>query len=74
MRLAFVIALALGVVTGCTTNKQEVLEPGGPVPLPPASGTAIGYLIDAQGDLKLRDDQLTKLHQIDDSLAARNGQ
>jgi hypothetical protein len=73
MRLVFVIALALGAVAGCT-QKQEVLEPGGPVPLPPASGTAVGYLIDAQGDLKLRDDQLTKLHQIDDSLAARNGQ
>lgn len=74
MRLAFVLALALGAVTGCHNDKQEVLEPGGPPPLPPASGTAVGYLIDAQGDLKLRDDQLTKLHHIDDSLAARNGQ
>ena len=75
MRLAFVLALTLGAVTGgCHNDKQVVLEPGGPPPLPPASGTAVGYLIDAAGDLKLRDDQLTKLHAIDDSLAARNGQ
>ncbi|NVB83549.1 MAG: hypothetical protein HOV81_34565 [Kofleriaceae bacterium] len=74
MRFAFILALALAAVGGCHNDKQEVLEPGGPPPLPPASGTAVGYLIDAAGDLKLRDDQLTKLHAIDDSLAARNGQ
>ncbi len=74
MRLAFVLALALSAIGGCHNDKQEVIEPGGPPPLPPASGTAVGYLIDAAGDLKLRDDQLSKLHEIDDSLAARNGQ
>ncbi|HEU0034275.1 MAG TPA: hypothetical protein VFQ53_26815 [Kofleriaceae bacterium] len=41
-------------------------------PLPPASGTAIGYLVDNASQLKLRDDQLTKLKEIDTSLAARN--
>jgi hypothetical protein len=75
MRLAFVLALALCAGLGaCRSDKQVILEPGGPPPLPPASGTAVGYLIDAAGDLKLTDAQLTKLHQIDDSLAARNGQ
>lgn len=75
MRLAFVLALALCAGLGaCHNDKQEVIEPGGPPPLPPASGTAVGYLIDAAGDLKLTDAQLTKLHEIDDSLAARNGQ
>jgi hypothetical protein len=39
-------------------------------PLPPASGTPIGYLVDSASQLGLRDDQLTQLKQIDDSLAA----
>ena len=46
--------------------------PGETPPLPPASGTPVGYLIDSSTDLKLRDDQLQKLQQIDTSLAARN--
>ena len=41
-------------------------------PLPPASGTPVGYLIDSATDLKLRDDQLKQLQSIDTSLAARN--
>ena len=41
-------------------------------PLPPASGTAIGYLVDNSSQLELTDDQLTKLKEIDISLAARN--
>ncbi|MBS1118370.1 MAG: hypothetical protein H6Q90_598 [Deltaproteobacteria bacterium] len=41
-------------------------------PLPPASGTAVGYLVDSAAQLKLRDDQLAKLKQIDASLSARN--
>jgi hypothetical protein len=48
--------------------------PAAPIPpLPPASGTAIGYLVDAQADLALSADQLEKLHKIDDRLAAQNG-
>jgi hypothetical protein len=43
-------------------------------PLPPASGTAVGYLVDAAGELKLSDDQLTKMKELDASLAAENGQ
>lgn len=41
-------------------------------PLPPASGTAIGYLIDNASVLTLRENQLEQLKQIDVSLAARN--
>jgi len=39
-------------------------------PLPPSSGTPVGYLVDAQTDLKLRDEQLKQLKDIDASLAA----
>jgi hypothetical protein len=48
--------------------------PGELPPLPPASGTPIGYLIDAKADLALRPDQLDKLQQIDTSLAARDAE
>jgi hypothetical protein len=41
-------------------------------PLPPASGTPIGYLIDSAGDLHLRDDQMSKLKELDTSLAAED--
>ncbi len=41
-------------------------------PLPPSSGTPVGYLVDNAIQLQLRDDQLTKLKEIDGSLAARN--
>lgn len=46
-------------------------DPADKPPLPPASGTPIGFLIDDAGDLKLRDDQVAKLREIDTSLAAR---
>jgi len=41
-------------------------------PLPPSSGTPVGYLIDNAGPLKLRDDQLRKLQDIDKSLSAKD--
>ena len=47
------------------------LEPGETQPLPPSSGTPIGYIVDAAGDLKLSDDQVGKLKELDDALAAR---
>lgn len=43
-------------------------------PLPPSSGTAVGYLVDNATQLKLREDQLKQLQEIDKSLAARNDQ
>jgi hypothetical protein len=44
-------------------------DPADRPPLPPASGTPIGYLIDGAGELHLRDDQVTRLKQIDTTLA-----
>ncbi len=41
-------------------------------PLPPSSGTPIGYLLDSATDLKLDDNQLTKLRDLDASLAAQD--
>jgi hypothetical protein len=41
-------------------------------PLPPSSGTPVGYLIDNASQLDLHDDQLARLKQIDQSLAAQN--
>jgi hypothetical protein len=74
MRIWSLIAvLVVGFAFACGSSQQEVIEPGGPPPLPPASGTAIGYLIDAKRDLVLRDDQLAKLQDLDESLAAENG-
>ena len=46
-------------------------DPADKPPLPPASGTPIGFLIDDASDLKLRDDQVAKLREIDTSLAAQ---
>ena len=43
-------------------------------PLPPSSGTPVGYLVDSASQLGLRDDQITQLKQIDDSLAARDAE
>lgn len=73
--LAVAVVLAgfeLGL--GCSHDpKPTVVEPAGPPPLPPASGTPIGYLVDDAGELKLSDEQLTKLKAIDDELAAKLG-
>jgi hypothetical protein len=41
-------------------------------PLPPSSGTPVGYLVDNAVPLKLRDDQLKQLKDIDRSLAAQD--
>jgi hypothetical protein len=68
MRL--LLGLALVVTLGCSHDTKPVVQPDDHPPLPPASGTPIGYLIDAT-ELHLRDDQLTQLKDIDTSLAAR---
>lgn len=73
MRLVSLLLAAWVGFAGCGGNQNEVIEPGGPPPLPPASGSVIGYLVDAKRDLALRDDQLAKLQDLDNSLAARNG-
>jgi hypothetical protein len=43
-------------------------------PLPPSSGTPVGYLLDNASQLQLREDQLNKLKEIDQSLAARDAE
>ncbi|HEX3762187.1 MAG TPA: hypothetical protein VHW23_25980, partial [Kofleriaceae bacterium] len=69
---ALVCGFELGL--GCSHDpKPAVVEPAGPPPLPPASGTPIGYLVDDATELKLTDDQLTKLKAIDEDLAAKLG-
>src|SRR5579862_9616528 len=63
--------LALLVVAACSHHDAPApVEPAGTTPLPPASGTPIGYLIDDASELHLTDDQVTKLRDIDTSLAA----
>ena len=60
MRLTLVLLLALA---GCHPQPKKP-APGEVPPLPPASGTAVGYLVDASTELKLRDDQLDKAKKI----------
>ncbi len=71
--LRTLLLLAGLVLVGCHREPQPMTPKEGELPpLPPASGTAIGYLVDNATALKLRPDQLDKLKQIDTSLAARN--
>lgn len=73
MRLRTVALLLL--VAACHREPETTHpKPGDLPPLPPASGTPVGYLIDSAGDLKLRDDQLKQLKDIDASLAARDAE
>jgi len=69
MRFVFALFLALAA---CHYNEPPAAKPGDLPPLPPASGTPIGYLIDSAADLKLRDEQLTQLQALDSSLAAED--
>jgi len=70
--LMFALALAASTAA-CHPPKDDVIEPSSTPPLPPASGTAIGYLVDASADLNLTPDQQAKLSKIDNRLAAENG-
>jgi len=73
MLRAFLL-LAL-LAPACHREPQPMTPKEGELPpLPPASGTAIGYLIDNAGTLALRDDQLARLKDLDTGLAARNDQ
>jgi hypothetical protein len=73
--LAVVVAVAAaagpGLGFGCSHDSKPVVQPDEHPPLPPASGTPIGYLVDDATELKLRDDQLTQLKVIDEDLAAK---
>ena len=72
-----VIAVALGALggfalgTGCSREAKPVVQPDdSPPPLPPASGSPIGFLVD-DARLRLSDDQLAKLKDIDRDLAEK---
>jgi hypothetical protein len=67
--------LLIALVTFAACNKDpQVMQPkdGELPPLPPASGTAIGYLVDGAKTLELREEQVSELKKLDASLAARN--
>jgi hypothetical protein len=67
-----ILAIALSLV-GCHHDPQPMTPKEGELPpLPPASGTPVGYLIDNSSQLKLRDDQIEQLKKLDNSLSARN--
>jgi hypothetical protein len=67
------LLISVLVLAGCHNEPQSAHpKPGDMPPLPPASGTPIGYLLDSRGDLKLRDEQFAQLKDIDASLAARD--
>jgi hypothetical protein len=63
MRLA-----AFVFVLGC--HHDSISHPDIP-PLPPSSGTPVGYIVDAATDLKLTDEQVGKLKEIDSGLQAQ---
>ena len=64
------VALAL---VGCHHEPKPMTPKEGELPpLPPASGTPVGYLLDNASQLKLRDNQIEELRKIDASLSARN--
>jgi hypothetical protein len=73
--LAVLFALIAAPVAACHHDSAPAHPKAGDLPpLPPASGTPLGYLIDAQSELKLNDDQLGKLKELDQSLAARDAE
>jgi len=59
---------ALVLVLGC--HHDSISHPDIP-PLPPSSGTPVGFIVDAAKDLKLSDDQVGKLKEIDTRLQAQ---
>jgi len=65
------LGVLVGLGPGCSHEAKPAVQPDDHPPLPPASGTPIGYLIDDAGGLKLRDDQLAQLKAIDDELATQ---
>jgi hypothetical protein len=69
--------LALLLLTACHHDSDPPpMRPkeGELPPLPPSSGTPVGYLLDNATQLQLREDQLKQLKEIDQSLAARDAE
>jgi hypothetical protein len=70
--LDLVTAVALaGLGLGCSHEARPVVAPEEHAPLPPASGSPIGHLVDDASELKLSGDQLARLRQIDDELGTK---
>lgn len=68
MKRVFAVLAVFAVA--CHHDAPAPAEPAGTPPLPPASGTPVGFLVDAAADLHLRDDQVAALRDIDTSLGA----
>jgi hypothetical protein len=69
--------LALLLMTAChrDTDPPPMHPKEGELPpLPPSSGTPVGYLLDNATQLQLREDQLKQLKEIDQSLSARDAE
>jgi hypothetical protein len=68
------VLLVSFLMIACGGRDPQPMKPkeGELPPLPPASGTAIGYLVDSASVLKLSNEQLDKLKELDTSLAAKN--
>ena len=58
-----------GLGLGCSREARPAVPPEERAPLPPASGTPVGHLIDDATELKLTDAHLGKLRTISDELA-----
>jgi hypothetical protein len=72
MKLVLWALLAgVGVGAGCSHEARPVVAPAEHPPLPPASGSPIGHMVDDAAELALRDDQIARLQQIDDELGAK---
>jgi hypothetical protein len=67
------LALSTASLGACHHDPKPMAPKDGELPpLPPASGTPIGYLLDNAAQLKLDGDQREKLQALDTSLSARN--
>ncbi len=67
------LALSTASLGACHHDPKPIQPKDGELPpLPPASGTPIGYLLDNAGQLKLEPEQREKLQALDTSLSARN--
>lgn len=71
--LRLMLLVTAFALAGCH-NEPAPMTPGqGELPpLPPASGTPVGYLLDNASQLELTPEQITELEKIDASLAVRN--
>lgn len=70
--LVTAVALAgLAPGLGCSHESRPPVAPEERAPLPPASGSPIGFLVEDASELKLSDGQLARLREIDEALGAK---